>query len=37
MILIAYYLVFCLLCCAGLVGLMRRDRRQTDSSGVTKD
>jgi hypothetical protein len=30
MVLIAYYLVFCLLCCVGLVALMRRDKGRTE-------
>jgi flagellar basal body-associated protein FliL len=34
-VLIAYYLVFCLLCCAGLVAMMRHDRSHTDRSEST--
>ena len=30
MVLIAYYLVFCLLCCAGLIAVMRRDKERTE-------
>ena len=33
--LIAYYLVFCLLCCAGLVVMMRHDRNRTDRGDGT--
>ncbi len=36
LILIAYYLVFCLLCCAGLVVLMRHDRSHADSREHTE-
>ncbi len=31
-VLIAYYLAFCLLCCACLLGVMRRERNQTEDS-----
>ena len=30
MVLIAYYLAFCLLCCAGLVLMMRHDRSESE-------
>ena len=33
--LIAYYLVFCLLCCAGLVFMMRHDRSHADRGDQT--
>ena len=29
MILIAYYLLFCVLCCAGLMGLVHRERSKS--------
>ena len=37
MILIAYYLVFCMLCCAILVGVMRHDKRHTDRTTSSSD
>ncbi len=37
MLLIAYYLAFCVICCAILVGVMRRDKRRTDHSTRSSD
>ena len=37
MLLIAYYLIFCVPCCAILVGVMRHDKRRTDRTTTSSD